>query len=882
MKRTIILLENFNNYFNRKIKLFTDIDDYLDYEYDSAKDLEFNPNNDVSTEIVFNYSQLTINPNYLLVCENDSDLAIVSRWFILESTRLRNGQYRLKLRRDVIADNFNALLTAPIFVQKGWLRDTDPFIFNSEGMSFNQVKIGERLLIDNTRTPWIVAYISRNTTDTINVQSQANPIDYITLPELASQSGISQDIISSMINTDGMTTNTKSVYQNEQYVYQVKDTLVGGHFDIYMQVGADFTPTNRTMQYRLDDTSYNVYRFSTNYSQIDALTLNVLNNFIGDIQDIKTETSTAVGDTIITLSQIDVLRKLTSNKVISYQGGYYNASIVPVGTLSNQQQTNFNWQTYTNIANAFTNAMQGITGVSTNNSGLVRFRYKTQQYAIVLTAVSGVQTSLTLSGSKNVLYEKGYDMICLPYYDLTISTGSDQKTYTHTFTQADFHHNDNMFNYYRWTITGVVGTQQEPVISAVATPDVYRIDLYPDDEEVEITIRRSRNSDPFTYAVSVVCNFGTTQIVSKGDICRRIATEMPAQLSSKLYDIQLLPYCPLDLQIQDGIVDVNGLTLGTDYDYIKNSSNNNVGICFYCKNDSFQVYINEQLVAEDSLKVDNECNAYRLVSPNYQGSFNFSLAKNGGYVASFTAFCTYKPYTPYIKVAPAFTNLYGAEYGDNRGLILGGDFSLTRMNDKWEDFQLNNKNYQNIFNRDIQNLDFNQSIEMRQQIVGASIGAIGDATKGAMAGGMINPASAVAGAVIGGVSSMVGGIIDTGILAQQQREARQYSIDKYNYQLGNIKALPYTLTKVSSWDINSKIYPFIEFYSCTDEEKEAFKEKLKYESMTVMRVGTIQDYITSEEHYFKGELIRVENVKGSTEIVQAIYEELLKGVYIYE
>ena len=95
---------------------------------------------------------------------------------------------------------------------------------------------------------------------------------------------------------------------------------------------------------------------------------------------------------------------------------------------------------------------------------------------------------------------------------------------------------------------------------------------------------------------------------------------------------------------------------------------------------------------QHSLKIDSNCDIYRIVSPNYQGTFEFNVAKNGGKVNYFMAQCTYKPYTPMIKVAPDFSLLYGANYSDNRGLICGGDFSLPRATSAWETYQLNNKN----------------------------------------------------------------------------------------------------------------------------------------------------------------------------------------------
>ena len=317
----------------------------------------------------------------------------------------------------------------------------------------------------------------------------------------------------------------------------------------------------------------------------------------------------------------------------------------------------------------------------------------------------------------------------------------------------------------------------------------------------------------------------------------------------------------------------------------------NCGIMFYVPFSTFETnvsiyslnpYFNDWFGR--SKKIVSNCSMLRLVSPNYQGAFEFNIAKNGGRIDSFNIFCSYRPYTPVIKVAPNFEWLYGNEFKDNRGLICGGDFSLPRLTDEWRSYELNNKNYQNIFNRDIQHLDFVQSIEMRNQLVSGGVGIFSDAVKGGVAGGVAtgSPYGAIAGAVIGGGASAVGYAIDVDTMARVHRENKQLAIDKFNYQLGNIKALPYTLTKVGAFDVISKIFPFIEVYWCSDQELQAFENKIKYESMTVMRIGTLQDFISqdSELHYFKGALIRNDDIADDAHVLNAIYEELLKGVYI--
>ena len=77
-------------------------------------------------------------------------------------------------------------------------------------------------------------------------------------------------------------------------------------------------------------------------------------------------------------------------------------------------------------------------------------------------------------------------------------------------------------------------------------------------------------------------------------------------------------------------------------------------------------------------------------------------------------------------------------------------------------------------------------------------------------------------------------------------EAMNYKQDMFDYQLGNIQALPYSLTKVTSLNNNNKIFPLLEYYTCTDREKDAFAKKLAYNGMTVMVIDKPSKYINNK------------------------------------
>ena len=277
----------------------------------------------------------------------------------------------------------------------------------------------------------------------------------------------------------------------------------------------------------------------------------------------------------------------------------------------------------------------------------------------------------------------------------------------------------------------------------------------------------------------------------------------------------------------------------------------------------------------------NECEMYRLCSPNYNGAFEFSPAKNNG-VSYFNVDCEYKPYQPYIHINPNFGGMYGRDFDDARGLICNGDFSLTQIKDAWQSYQIQNKNYQEIFSRQIENMELTNKIQHDMEVAQAIAGTISTGAMGAGSGMMIGgPVGLAIGAGVGGISSTIGGIADVRLGDKLRAEALDMTKDMFGYNLGNTQALPYTLTKVSAYNNNNKLFPFVEKYSATDTEKQAFRDKLVYDGMTTMVIGKITDYQQAEPSYIKGRLIRLMNSEtldfhGLTELSNEIY----KGVFI--
>lgn len=428
-------------------------------------------------------------------------------------------------------------------------------------------------------------------------------------------------------------------------------------------------------------------------------------------------------------------------------------------------------------------------------------------------------------------------------------------------------------------------------LTATVLVDKYSLEII----EVEaagynISIPTSRNhltNAPYDMFAIPYGNFSfntnNTTVNANSEIALAVANIISQRGGQFVYDIQLLPYCPIqNLEKINNVYTLNGLTAGTDY-VVVNSGNNPKTLMFWATSSEFTFNIDYTIEVED-YKITNECDMWRICSPNYNGVFEFNAAKNGG-VQFFSVDCTYKPINPYIHINPNFGRLYGSDYNDARGLICGGDFSLATITDSWVSFELQNKNYEKTFQRQIENMEVQHDVAKTQEKWGVAVGTVQGVTSGATSGAIIGGGlGAVLGGVVGGSVSLAGGMKDIELNQTLRDEAKSYATDLYNYNLDNIKALPNSLAKVSAFTFNNKIVPFLEYYSCTEEEKEAIRNKIKYNGMTIMRVGEIKDYLKEgEETYIKAKLIRwISDTNTSEDFhhINYIAAELNKGVFI--
>lgn len=752
------------------------------------KDTNFSIGDGVVMNHVFNIKFNGGEPNYLLLLDKNTN-EIESRWFVMDWDKIRGGQYAASLRRDLLADEYEAITKAPCFIEKGYVGPEDSAIFNKENMTFNQIKTRETLLKDDSKTAWIVGYIAKDHTALTDKTFTYNPdVDMTVSGNFSDWEYASW--------CDGTQKSSLDLLSPNRYEFCIEDYFTALSYGY-------------------------VFSYGNNYHTASYVR-GLANRWWCNIQNQATAlkgtdwySSISVATTVEKIEQDNPswcpnndYNKLLSlvGKKIQFNDGIYQLSITTNSEKQERIYADTNSNLYSYLYNNVSNQLA--TKFGSNIGGTVNYPVfydiYLNKFTIVATKLENVQGTYkyNIPQTTRLLNDAPYKMFCIPYY---------QKG-QYLFQVNDTNH--------RYTL----------------------------DKDIMLT---------WSFSIA-------------------------AELGNSLYDLQILPYCPISNWRGNanvaGIFSVNK-TENVDYTTLLDSENKVVGVCSWCDVSSKEQFLKYPIEIMD-YKVENECDMYRLCSPNYASAFEFNPAKNNG-VEGYNVRYTYKPYQPFINVAPKFNRLYGKDFKDNRGLILAGDFSLPIVRDAWINYQLQNKNYQLAFDRQIENMEVGFRQQNIQSIVGTVVGTLQGGVAGAAAGGMVGGVpGAIAGGVVGTAGSLAGGIADINMQKEMQREAVDFSRDNFGFQLGNIKALPNTLNKVSSIVANSKLFPFVEYYTCTDEERKALEDKLTYNGMTIGRIGKIEDFLHPDaQTYVKGQLIRLEgNYEAHT--ANEIANEFMKGWYI--
>ena len=771
---------SYNNYFNRTVKREESLAAYLGAKNENVRYTEanfnFNPADGANTAITVGRSENPANNygDYLLVVENGK---IVSRWFILDEDRIRGKQYKLNLRRDIVVDYYEQVLTSTAFIEKGLPNEDGALIFNSEGISLNQIKKGETPLIDDSRMAWICGFVDRDTA-------------------------------------------AKTISINSTVVPDIKvDSLTDWSFYQYVGKGV------------IDDL----------YPPVRAY-----------------------------------IRPFTSRD-------YKKATFIETGVgISNDSTSTFSNYFYTGGDSAFENYLKGYRWEIINKATTSVRDYFTNVPTYITPStwmeILGLKGKILQVG-QNKFYKIDYEV---SKYDQTVKIEEDKGTsdlYTYLNT---------VFKSYSGYSSGTPIYEErlkKTVLTLKLTEVVegeYTID-YP--AKTGHLINKNAPFDVFCipYSDDMQIQVGSSVVEANKQFAMSIASELGRTLAAECFDIQLLPFCPMTgYTVTGSTFDINS-TDSKRYAAVK-KGDDTVYWLFWSTSNSGSFNISLPL-SVDNKKLSNQCDIYRLVSPNYNGQFEFNLAKNGGSVDFFNVDFTYLPISSYIHVNPNFKGLYGSDFNDARGLICQGDFSIMYLSDAWTNYQQQNKNFESVFNREIQNMDIQRKYERQKETLTAFSGALG---AGASIGGLVGGiAGGITGAITGGVS-LAAGLKDRDISDRLYSEAVAFKKDMDEMQLENIQAIPNSLAKTTAYTENNKIFPILEYYTCTEEEKNIVANSISNMGMTVNAMGKPSDYISNnwsynginDKGFFKASLIRMEDLQEDYHLLKTIAEELALGIYI--
>ena len=871
--KTSLIPCKYNNYYNRLLNIETD---YTKYEAvrtgtKNVENYNFNPNDGITAEAVINQADEEITKaNYLVVLKettenNITTKTIDSRWYVLECKRNRLGQYTLSLYRDTLGDYFNDIIDAPMFVEKsGRLNINDPAIYNNEDMSFNQIKTSETLLKDETGCAWVVGYIPRDfkTDNEISINYPLSGSADITVNKLSDwtyyselnkqQSGTlinavygiytkyNNTMIAAGLNYDGSLYSFKGPYEN------IKEITYPGLLDNGLQFNPP-TPSNIDNRLVVD---YRQNVFNTTASSLNSEII--------------------IDEDLLTQDQYSNILSLNGKIIYDKQTETYYKINVATDTANKEKNMR-------NININRTGTYYSIIGFAVSGNFKASFTYATY---IITIEQAYTSAKLTITTNRYHLKDQPYDMFCIPYSDTL-------QVYKNGALQ--YKANKDLALSIGTTISTLIGSSA-----------VYDIQLLP-----YCPVRYCIVNNKFDYGDALITEIKDSESHLIGALLWANTSTFSFNINQR---IPILKDLTSSIHHTETISNIGGVSVlipfanvvnvdvvNSTIPYIKfayNKITKNLVINYGTENAGKEVGFTvvtsiSQLADNLDTKISNECDTYRLCSPNYNGQFEFSLAKNGE-IKYFNVDCSYKPFSPYIHVNPNFDKLYGKDFNDARGLICGGDFSLSQITSAWANYELNNKNYQKIFDRNIQNLEITQDIERQQQIVGTIASALGTGVNAGATIGSI--ASGPVGAAVGigaGAVSLTAGMVDYQLSERLRNEAIDYRVDQFGYQLGNIKAIPYSLSKVSAYNDNNKIFPFIEYYTCTDEEKTALKNKIAYNGASIGRIGTIRDYIYQSLFenktgfwYIKGKIIRLYNFGGDYQQLNVVGAEMLKGIFI--
>jgi hypothetical protein len=796
----------FNNYYNRIIKRYDTVEEYGE-PLTTQANCNFVHGDGVNSSFTLNKgTNIVDTPDYCVVVDYNNT---ISRWFVINSFKNRNGQDRLTLRRDLIADFYSDVLQySPCLIRKGYVPQTSPFIFNDEGVRYNKMKTEEILIKDRSNCSYIIGFISKNAAAKATINGTIKDTDYdfyfsdlnaFPWKEYVEGAGQNHTLSATMVLNPNYNIN-----------YAVRFTSIMGIQNPY---NAEMTfnyyggnkPTYYTNQYASGTKINNNLYYKQEASRASNLVIS----------------ANGSANTVLEAYYNLFVEKHTNNQYIQQR-----AKIL----LNLDEDDYYNLKAYDQKKVKIGNVVYKVSmGVSAN-------------------AVTPVQADNVLTGlMNNRLPSENEVENMLPW--------SFHSKYDDTYNElanADIKVVSRTYQYY------LVFTEATTSIHTAVDSPSNRTHLTEQPYDMFVMI----NDDNVPYKV------GIYDFVSNHEVNMNMAQSIIEEYADAAYDVQVVPFNPIEGSIlADGTIN----WLNYDTHAILDAANNVVGHYVFCNSADLRTIIDKDELKfhPEDYKKDYNLKQYRLCSPNQETIFEFSPSMNGG-IDTWEVTFNYRPYASYIKIQPTWGWLYGNsfynELTDFRGLLYNSSLCVTQLNDAWASYVNSNKNYQQIFDTQINTLSKSQQVQVKAM----------EETLGWRS---------YTGMPISSIARVIGGSKDIEMTKELNNLALSKMSADFNYQMDNIQSMPNTIRKLTNINGDTRIFPYIEVYSCSPDEEQSFELKMKYTGYTIMTTGYIWNYLKEgEETFIQADLIRLDlsrsEESADNHIAIEIADELDKGLYI--
>lgn len=825
----IYLCENFNNLSNKMCIVYDRIELYPQPVFEAT--VNFRPGDGVSTSLVLMYKDnvlappVNLEPDYAIVCA-DSGGGIESRWFVTESVRLSDSKFSLRLQRDVAADYKSNIMDSVAFVRRGWVDKSNPLIFNSENGSYSQI-LRERIdLKDKSGKGCYVAFLSGNFFAEERVITLASKQNADIEFGLAND-GESGDYVFCSGLSDKAPVDFRVRATNDLYLSTPARPVDTIEITINSTVPAD-NPAHAAIVtdilYIRSDGATTVGKPSTSVARV-----NFSRNFlIGSdryTNDIPRTAAQAVAQAVFGTGAVDQ---------------FLYAQDSAAGTMKDAQ---------------FLREHEGCVAFLGANQKNYKLRRE-------LPWTNRTPQKLTTDVSKTS--ELG-QIIAATMLRFKYESGTNDLPSAGAATI-------NYFNY-NWVWEEFVDASLTlPATARTLSDSPYYMMCIPEEGQ---RLRIPNNNSTITQQPDPY----------------EIYNQLQLKFGEHVYDVQYLPYTPLQLNLtDDGILDISQNP--TQVGIIKTTEGStDEGAVYFVQQSEFTFSVDvdsESLRAPASsasdveTKINSELKVARLCSMDGQAQISLNPTKNLG-LTKVQIYCRYAPFQSYFTLLPEWSIYYGLAAVDNdtRGLNFTTKSSMTRASNQWQEFVLNNVNYQEIFNRQIQSMDTQFDIQANAAVRNMVFGLLNTGAAAAMSG---SPVSVIGGLAGGGL-----GLIQQGQeyvdMVNNFRENRSLSTDMFNLQNGNTKARANTLSTISALSPIYNTWPYIEVYGATSTESAVLRTyidefSMNIGAMTNQLVAYVQPNPNARK-YIQADIVRL-NGKFDAHMADTIKSVISNGIYFVE